>query len=271
MAEVNTKAPTGDRPAADPGTVIVEVRGAGRSFVKNGRRMDALRDIDLTVRKNEFVSLIGPSGCGKSTLLSLVSGLLPPSTGNVAVMGQPVRGTPDRVGMMLQTATLLDWRTAIDNVLLPIEVRDGRRKARQKTDRAKELLSLVGLEGSEDVYPHQLSGGMQQRVAICRMLIADPALMLLDEPFAALDELTREDMNELLESIFTYRGDAAVFVTHNLNEAVYLSDRVLVMATDPGRIVADVPIPLPRPRSPELATTEEFQQLVRRVRGELHV
>jgi NitT/TauT family transport system ATP-binding protein len=227
----------------------------------------ALYGIDLVVEQGEFVSLVGPSGCGKSTLLNVVAGLLRPTHGEVVVEGTPVVGeTPHQVGMMFQSPVLLDWRTARANVLLPVEVAGGRSAVRAAEGRAGELLRLVGLDGFEESYPWQLSGGMQQRVAICRMLIADPEVLLLDEPFGALDELTREHMNVQLERIVAGSGRAAIFVTHNISEAVFLSDRVVVMTRRPGRVAGIVEVRLPRPRELESVTSAEFQALVREVR-----
>jgi NitT/TauT family transport system ATP-binding protein len=227
----------------------------------------ALDGIELVVEQGEFVSLVGPSGCGKSTLLNIVAGLLRPTYGEVVVEGERVVGeTPRQIGMMFQSPVLLDWRTARANVLLPLEIEGGRPAVRAARERADDLLRLVGLDGFEESYPWQLSGGMQQRVAICRMLIADPEVLLLDEPFGALDELTREHMNVQLERIVAGSGRAAIFVTHNISEAVFLSDRVVVMTRRPGRVAGIVDVGLPRPRDLESVTGPEFQSLVRRVR-----
>jgi NitT/TauT family transport system ATP-binding protein len=196
-----------------------------------------------------------------------VAGLLRPSRGEVLVNGRRVARTPPEVGMMFQNPVLLDWRTARANVLLPLEIAGGRSAVRAARDRADELLELVGLGGFEDRYPWELSGGMQQRVAICRMLIADPEVLLLDEPFGALDELTREHMNVELERIFSSSPKAALFVTHNIGEAVFLSDRAVVMTPRPGRIAGIVDVPFGRPRDIEMTTGQEFQELVREVRG----
>jgi NitT/TauT family transport system ATP-binding protein len=227
--------------------------------------------VDLSIGRNEFVSLIGPSGCGKSTVLNVIAGLLAPSTGEAFVAGKLVDGTPAEIGMMLQDATLLEWRTAKENVLLPVEIEGGRRAVRMAQDRARELLDLTGLGGFEDKYPHELSGGMQQRVAICRMLIAEPEVLLLDEPFGALDEITREYMNVELERIFVAQAKAALFVTHNIQEAVFLSDEVVVMTERPGRIAGVVKVDLPRPRDPDLVTSNEFQEVVRETRTLLNL
>ena len=231
----------------------------------------ALGPIDLSVRRGEFVSLLGPSGCGKSTLLNIVGGLLPCTTGEVALEGRVIRETPAEIGMMFQAPVLLEWRTARSNVLLPMEVASGKRGARLAQDRADELLTLVGLEGFGSRYPAELSGGMQQRVAICRMLIADPDVLLLDEPFGALDEITREHMNVELRRILEATGKTALFVTHNIQEAVFLSDRVVVMTERPGRIAGIVEVDLGQSREMEQVTTPEFQALVRSARRLLNL
>ncbi|MGC5617154.1 ABC transporter ATP-binding protein [Georgenia sp. Z1491] len=253
----------------------VEIRGLSKVFSTKGPDVVALDDIDLSVRPGEFVCLIGPSGCGKSTLLSSVAGLLQPTSGTIEIDGRQVTGPPSEVGVMFQTPVLLDWRTIRDNVVLPIEARSGRRAAKAAHARAEELLQRVGLGGFEERYPHELSGGMQQRAAICRMLIGDPDVLLLDEPFGALDELTRERLNLELAGIV---GDsdisndkAAILVTHNITEGVFLSDRVVVMSARPGRIVEIVDVPLPRPRSLDLVTSHEFTELVARVRRLLEI
>jgi NitT/TauT family transport system ATP-binding protein len=224
----------------------------------------------VAVEAAEFVSLVGPSGCGKSTLLNIVAGLLRPTAGEAYVNGRRVTGTPPEVGMMFQAPVLLDWRTARANVLLPVELAGGRAAVRAASPRAEELLDLVGLAEFADRYPWELSGGMQQRVAICRMLVADPEVLLLDEPFGALDELTREHMNVEFDRIFSSAPKAALFVTHNIVESVFLSDRVVVMTPRPGRIAGVVDVPFARPRDPELVTEPEFQDLVREVRRLLH-
>jgi NitT/TauT family transport system ATP-binding protein len=269
---LGTGSPNGDRrPTSADVDPVVELEGVTRDFRRGGETISALGPIGLGIGHREFVSLIGPSGCGKSTLLNVVAGLLPPSEGRVFVSGREVDGTPAEIGMMLQDAVLLDWRTAVQNVLLPIEIAGGRRAAKQAEGRARNLLALVGLTGFEDTYPDELSGGMQQRVAICRMLIADPEVLLLDEPFGSLDEITRERMNVELERIFDAHGQAALFVTHNIQESVFLSDRVVVMTERPGRIAGVVEVDLPRPRDPDLVTAPEFQELVRQTRGFLNL
>lgn len=249
------------------GGPAVELDGVEKRFVSRTGTVHALDTVDLTVAPGEFVALVGPSGCGKSTLLNLVGGLLLPSAGSVVVNGHRVTGPPAEVGVMFQSPVLLDWRTARENVVLPLEVHGGRRAARKAGERADALLRLVGLDGFTDRYPGELSGGMQQRVAICRMLIADPDVLLLDEPFGALDELTREHMNAELARIVGTTAKTAVLVTHNISEAVFLSDRIVVMTPRPGRVAGIVDVDLPRPRTLEQVTTEPFQRVARAVRA----
>jgi NitT/TauT family transport system ATP-binding protein len=248
-------------------TPVLDFSGVGKIFGSGADEVPALDAIDLTVGRGEFVSLIGPSGCGKSTLLNLAGGLLSPTTGEVELNGRPVVGPPPEVGMMFQKPVLLDWRTARANVLLPVETAGGRRAAKAARGRADHLLQLVGLAGFEGRYPSELSGGMQQRVAICRMLIADPEVLLLDEPFGALDELTRERMDVELASIVAQTRKAAILVTHNISEAIFLADRVVVMTSRPGRIAGIVEVPFERPRPISLLTSEAFLDSVREVRA----
>lgn len=247
-------------------TPVLALDQVSKTFDGGTDDVVAVDDVSLEVADGEFVSLLGPSGCGKSTLLNLAGGLTPPTEGRIELKGRRVAGPPPEVGMMFQRPVLLDWRSARDNVVLPIEARDGRRLARAARPRAQQLLQQVGLGGFEDRYPAELSGGMQQRVAICRMLIADPEVLLLDEPFGALDELTRERMNVELASIVDATRKAAVLVTHNIAEAIFLADRVVVMTSRPGRVAGIVDVPLDRPRGIDLLTTDAFQELVRGVR-----
>lgn len=234
-----------------------------------GNDVHALDRIDFTVKEGQFASIIGASGCGKSTLLKIMAGLLRPSGGQVILDGKPVQGPRDDIGMMFQQATLLPWRTAIENVLLPIEIRDGAKAARAREELAVELLALVGLSGFEKSYPGELSGGMAQRVAICRMLITEPSVLLLDEPFGALDELTRERMNEELQRICVERNATAFMVTHSIAEAVFLGDVLFVMSARPGRIAEVIPIDLPRPRAFTVTTEAHFGEIVQHVRSRL--
>jgi NitT/TauT family transport system ATP-binding protein len=234
------------------------VTGVTKTFDLEGRPLTALEDVSFTVREGEFLAIIGPSGCGKSTLLRLIADVLPGTAGTILVHGAP----PDaarrarRFGFVFQDPVLLPWRSALENVELPLQV--ARVGTAERRRRAHELLELVGLAGFESARPSALSGGMARRVAIARALALEPEILLLDEPFGALDEITRQRLNTELLRVWSETKTTAVLVTHNVSEAVYLSDRVLVMGTRPGRIVADLRIELPRPRAVELLQAEEF-------------
>jgi NitT/TauT family transport system ATP-binding protein len=246
---------------------VVKVAGLTKEFGET----TALQGIELEIPEREFVSLIGPSGCGKSTLLRVVADLIEPTSGTVAVNGKPARqARTDRdYGIVFQDPVLYDWRTVAKNVALPLEM--ARWPRQKRNERVQEMLELVELQGFENHRPWQLSGGMQQRVSIARALSFDPPLLLMDEPFGALDEMTRERLNMELLSIWEASGSTIVFVTHSIAEAVFLSTRVVVMSPRPGRISEVIPIDLPRPR---LATTREeprFFELVTRVREALHM
>jgi NitT/TauT family transport system ATP-binding protein len=254
-------------PAGHEGRPVYELREVSKTFAR--RNVQALDRIDLVLAEGSFASVIGASGCGKSTLLKIMAGLLPPSEGSVVLSGKPVVGPRRDIGMMFQQATLFPWRTTIENIVLPIEIRDGKAAARAKHDDARALLELVGLQGFEQVYPNELSGGMAQRAAICRMLITEPTVLLLDEPFSALDELTRDFMNMELQRICLERHATAFLVTHSIPEAVILSDVVYVMSPRPGRFAETVTIDLPRPRTLEMMTEPRFGALVRRIRHQL--
>lgn len=252
-------------PKARGARPVYEIERLAKTYARNS--LTALADVNLTLHKGEFVSVIGSSGCGKSTLLKIMAGLLPPTRGRVMLEGRPVLGPRPDIGMMFQQATLLPWKTTIENIVLPIEIRSGRAAAREAIGRARDLLKLVGLGEFGNVYPSELSGGMAQRAAICRMLIADPAVLLLDEPFSALDELTRDFMNMELQRICMEREATAFLVTHAIAEAVILSDRILVMQPRPGRIVEEVAIDLPRPRTLEMINTQRFGEIVAYIRN----
>ena len=254
-------------PVGQTGRPVYQLRGVSKTYAQ--RLVHALDNIDLTLAEGSFSSVIGASGCGKSTLLKIMAGLAPPSEGSVILAGKPVTGPRRDIGMMFQQATLFPWRTTIENVVLPIEIRDGRKAAQAKHDAAKALLDLVGLAGFEDVYPTELSGGMAQRAAICRMLITEPEVLLLDEPFSALDELSRDFMNMELQRICMERSATAFLVTHSIAEAVILSDVVYVMSPRPGRFVEAVAIDLPRPRTLSMITDPQFGRLVDRIRNHL--
>jgi NitT/TauT family transport system ATP-binding protein len=246
---------------------VYALTNVSKTYARNA--VVALEAINLTLRKGSFSAVIGSSGCGKSTLLKIMAGLIPPTSGRVVLQGQPVTGPRRDIGMMFQQATLFPWRTTLENIVLPIEIRDGREAAKAAHGRARSLLELVGLKGFESNYPSELSGGMAQRAAICRMLITEPAVLLLDEPFSALDELTRDFMNMELQRICMSREATAFLVTHSIPEAVILSDVVYVMRPRPGRIAEEVVIDLPRPRTLDMITTPKFGALVERIRSRL--
>jgi NitT/TauT family transport system ATP-binding protein len=250
---------------ARAGRPVYQLRAVSKTY--GAGRIRALEPVDLTLTEGSFSSVIGPSGCGKSTLLKVMAGLLPPTSGAVILDGTPVTGARREIGMMFQQATLFPWRTAIGNVVLPIEIRDGKAAARKAEADAADLLELVGLKGFEKVYPSQLSGGMAQRAAICRMLITRPEVLLLDEPFSALDELARDFMNMELQRICTSRNATAFLITHSIPEAVFLSDTVYVMSARPGRIVEAVQIELPRPRTMEMMVEPAFGRHVNHIRS----
>jgi NitT/TauT family transport system ATP-binding protein len=257
-------------PLADPFIVLA---GITKTFQTENLTVEALRDVSTTMADGEFVSLVGPSGCGKSTLLRIIDGLIAPTAGSVMIRGEPVRGPIEGVGFAFQTPVLMKWRTVLRNVMFPFEVLRSRGLAQgSESDyrrRAEHLLELVGLVGFEGAYPYQLSGGMQQRVSICRALLCDPVLLLMDEPFGALDEFTRERLNEELLRVWDESKKTVVFVTHHIPEAVFLSDRIVVMAKGPGRIIGDLAVDLPRPRDRALRNSPEFLADVVRVREAL--
>lgn len=243
---------------------VYEISRLSKTYARN--QLVALSEVNLTIHQGEFVSVVGSSGCGKSTLLKIMSGLIPPTKGRVVLEGKPVVGPRVDIGMMFQQATLLPWKTILENIVQPIDIREGKAAARAARTKAKELLDLVGLADFADVYPGELSGGMAQRASICRMLITEPAVLLLDEPFSALDELTRDFMNMELQRICRDTDATAFLVTHSLAEAVIMSDRVLVMKPRPGRVVEEVAIDLPRPRTLEMINTEKFGAIVGHMR-----
>jgi NitT/TauT family transport system ATP-binding protein len=241
----------------------VEVEALSKRFT-TGTAVDG---VSFRVKENTFVSIVGPSGCGKSTLLRIVSGLVGPSGGRVLVRGKEVTRPVLDVGMVFQAPVLLPWRTTIKNILFVAEMR-GERAGRHQT-RALELIKLAGLEGFENSYPHELSGGMQQRAAICRALLLNPSLILMDEPFGALDIITRERMGFELQKIWSASRNTVLFVTHSITEAVLLSDTVIVMTSRPGRIRSVVEIGLPRPRTPDTLRDLRFIELSANVRDSI--
>jgi NitT/TauT family transport system ATP-binding protein len=224
----------------------------------------ALSAVDLEVKPQEFVCVVGPSGCGKTTLLRLLSGLLVPTSGQVLFQGEPLSGPLRRIGFVFQEAGLMPWRTVLQNIALPLELQGV--EDEQIQARGRELVELVGLTGFEDCHPHDLSGGMAQRVTIARALVHSPNLLLLDEPFGALDALTRERMASELMRIWSAQTVTVVMVTHSIPEALLLADRVVVLSERPGTVRLDLPVPLPRPRALEATHTRQFGELAQQVR-----
>ena len=238
--------------------------GRGAAAVK------AIQDVSLSIAKGEFIAVVGPSGCGKSSLMRLISGLHPPLAGILTVEGKPVTGPLKSVGMAFQNSNLLPWRTALDNVLLPLEIVEPYRRdfSRQKySGKARSLLESVGLAGFVSKYPWELSGGMQQRTSICRALIHEPDILMLDEPFGALDAFTREELWCALRDLQAERRVTVMLVTHDLREAVFLADTVYVMSSRPGRIVRRCAVDIPRPRELEVVFSQRFQDIVHELRN----
>jgi NitT/TauT family transport system ATP-binding protein len=244
---------------------VIGIDHAAKTFVtRGGDEVVALSDVSLTIARNEFVCLVGPSGCGKSTLLRLVAGLVTLTSGTVSVGGTAVTEPREDTGIVFQAPTLLPWATILDNVLFPLDMM-GKLDAAGRA-RARDLLALVGLSGFESKHPRELSGGMQQRAGICRALVHDPDILLMDEPFGALDALTREELTIELMRICRERPKTILFVTHSIPEAVLLADRVVVMSPRPGRIAEIIDVPLPRPRDFDMEARSEFQAITRRIR-----
>lgn len=246
---------------------MIEVRGVSKLFQSpdGDQVVQAVDSVDLDVRAGEFVSIIGPSGCGKSTLLAMIAGLVPDYGGEILINGQPSRGPHPSLGVVFQEESTFPWLSALDNAAFGLKVRGVSRVERRQ--KAREMLQLVGLGGFEDRNPAELSGGMRQRVAIARALVLHPAALLMDEPFGALDEQTRILLGEELLRIRELLGQTILFVTHNISEAVQLSDRVVVMTARPGRIKAILPIDLPRPRDSTVLTSDQFGHLVAQLWG----
>ena len=248
--------------------VLIRARGVRKTYRTQSGDVETLKPLDFDIRAGEFVAVVGPSGCGKSTLMKMVAGLLPISGGELALLSKPVRGPQTDVGIVFQTALLLPWRRVIDNILLQAEIRNLPMDAAR--ERAQVLVEMAGLRGFERHYPWQLSGGMQQRVAILRALLHDPSVLLMDEPFGALDAMTRERMNLELQRIWLTSKKTVLLITHSIPEAIFLSDRVFVMSERPGRIVATYDIDLPRPRPLDVMGTEPFAACARRLRAHFY-
>jgi NitT/TauT family transport system ATP-binding protein len=246
----------------------VELSGVAVRFMSERRAVTALQDISFSLQPGSFLTLLGPSGCGKSTLLRVVADILPPTSGTVSVFGAPpAEARRNRqIGFVFQDSTLLPWRSALQNVRLPLQVGGGTRHGSRSPE---ELLTLVGLKGWEHALPHELSGGMRQRVAIARALLGDPRVLLMDEPFGALDEITRDRLNDELLHVWRETGTTILFVTHSIHEAAYLGQQVLMLAAHPGRVREIVPVDLPEPRELAIRDTAEFNALAGHLRAVL--
>ena len=256
--------------ADKPSSPLIQIKQLGVQYTTlNHESIQAIDRIDMALTEGEFCVIVGPSGCGKSTLLKVLAGLVPPTRGSVSLNGQIVDSTRNDIGFVFQNATLLPWLSILDNVLLPLRIQQ-RPDRGTWVARAHQLLEMVGLSDFASRYPSELSGGMQQRVGMARALIHDPSLLLMDEPFGALDALTRETMNSQLQSIWMKRPKTVLFVTHSISEAVFLADRILVMSPRPGKIEEIIPIDLPRPRNFQTIDSVQFTEYAKRVRGCLH-
>ncbi|HET9662995.1 MAG TPA: ABC transporter ATP-binding protein [Burkholderiales bacterium] len=258
-----TQAKTISRRSASDVSVEIDRVTKHYRTAKSGT-VHALDEVSLSFGSGEFVSIVGPSGCGKSTLLMLISGLISVSSGTIKVGGKTVAGPVHEAGIVFQRDVLLDWRSVLSNVMLPVEIRGLDHRTHQK--KALDLLHSVGLSGFEEKYPSELSGGMRQRVAICRALVQSPGLLLMDEPFGALDALTREQMNLDLQRMWLRDRNTVLFITHSIDEAIFLSDRVVVMSARPGRITEVLDIDLPRPRGTHTRSDRKFVEYIERVR-----
>ena len=244
---------------------LIAVGDISRIFTAGAKTVTALEHVSCEIHTASFVSIVGPSGCGKSTLLKIISGLLPASSGTVTVNDQAVRSPLENVGMVFQAPVLLKWRSVLGNILLPVEF--AKLDLAPHLDKARALIKLVGLDGFEEMYPHELSGGMQQRVSLCRALVTDPQLLLMDEPFGALDAMTRDELDIELLRIWEERKKTVLFVTHSIQEAVFLSDIVFVMSARPGRLLEKIAIDLPRPRTMEMMTYPKFGEYSLKIRA----
>jgi NitT/TauT family transport system ATP-binding protein len=247
---------------------IITVRDLAKTYrSKREGFVEALAPVTFSIMDGEFVCLVGPSGCGKSTLLKILAGIVPRTSGDIDIQHRGSAASDCHIGLVFQSPVLLPWRTVLQNTVLPADVLDLDRAAAEQ--RARKLLAMVGLEGFEQSYPFELSGGMQQRCAITRALLHDPPILLMDEPFGALDAMTRDAMNLELQRIWAESGKTVFLITHSIAEAVFLADRVLVMSPRPGRIIDEVRPGLPRPRDLDTTTTPEFVDAVRRIRARL--
>jgi len=253
--------PLGSARSARP---VIEIKGVSKTYKTQDGEVPSLQPLDFDIQDGEFLVVVGPSGCGKSTLLKLIAGLLPPTQGEIRVEGRVVASPHRDVGIVFQSALLLPWRRVLENVMMPVEVKG--LPVEEYRKRALDLIKMVGLDGFERKYPWQLSGGMQQRAAICRALVHDPKIVLMDEPFGALDAMTRERMNVELQRIQRETRKTVLLITHSIPEAVFLADRVLVMSARPGRIDAIYDVTLPRPRSLDVMADPRFVALTQTIR-----
>jgi NitT/TauT family transport system ATP-binding protein len=244
---------------------LIAVEEVSRVFTSGAKTVNALERMSFDIQAGDFVSIVGPSGCGKSTLLKIISGLLPATSGKVSINGQHVEGPLENVGMVFQAPVLLKWRSVMGNILLPVEF--AKLDAASHLEKARSLLLLVGLEGFGEMYPHQLSGGMQQRVSLCRALVTDPQLLLMDEPFGALDAMTRDELDLELLKLWEEKKKTVLFVTHSIQEAVFLSDHVFVISARPGRLLEKLSIVLPRPRTMEMMSSAKFGEYTLKIRS----
>jgi NitT/TauT family transport system ATP-binding protein len=252
---------------AHRGSGYISLRNVGKVFATSSGNVEAIRDVSIDVSRNEFVTIVGQSGCGKSTLLRLVAGLTPPSSGEIHLDGKPVTGPRRNIGVVFQSALLLQWKNVLDNILLPAKIL--KLDPARSRERAQQLLRMVGLEKFADKFPNELSGGMQQRVAICRALLFQPSILLMDEPFGALDALTREELSVELLRLWGEEVKTVLFITHSISEAVLLADRVVVFKPHPGSVAEIVDVRLPRPRDLAVTLTPEFQGYVGYIRNKI--
>jgi NitT/TauT family transport system ATP-binding protein len=250
-------------PAAGAADTLVRFENVSKYYGRDSKSVHVVDNVSFTARRSEFISILGPSGCGKSTMMMLTSGLIPASSGTISINGEVIDKPYTDLGIVFQQDLLMDWRRVLSNVLVQPEFRG--LPAKDYEQRARDLLKLVGLAGAENKYPYELSGGMRQRVAICRALVHNPELLLMDEPFGALDALTRDQMNLDLQRIWFENKKTVLFVTHSIPEAVFLGDRIFIMAPSPTKILEEIEVDLPRPRTLEIRETPEFVAYVHRV------
>jgi len=251
-----------------PNQHLIEARGVTKVYQTKDGAVESLKPLDFSIREGEFISVVGPSGCGKSTLLKMVAGLLPVTAGTLELAGQPISGPQRDVGIVFQSSVLLAWRTVLDNILLQAEIRHLPKA--EALAKAQQLIAMAGLAGFEGKYPWQLSGGMQQRASICRALLHNPSVLLMDEPFGALDAMTREKMNLELQRIWSESKKTVLLITHSIPEAIFLSDRVIVMSERPGSIAAIYDIDLPRSRTLDMMGSPEFAVFAKKVRAHFY-